>query len=61
MLYTCDSTCATCNGPNPTNCLTCWNGSYLNGGSCQSCNTGCATCVNGGASGCSSCHPYFYL
>lgn len=38
---TCHYTCNTCNGPEFNHCLTCYGGSFLNGGVCYKCNDYC--------------------
>jgi hypothetical protein len=40
----CDTSCKTCNNKGPNACLSCFDGKYLSGGTCNVCATGCETC-----------------
>jgi proprotein convertase subtilisin/kexin type 5 len=55
----CDDTCAECNGPNSTSCTSCYDGDYLDSGSCNQCDSNCHTCS--AFSTCTSCEDPFWL
>jgi hypothetical protein len=52
----CDDTCAECNGPNSTSCTSCYDGDYLDSGSCNQCDSNCHTCS--AFSTCTSCEGH---
>lgn len=60
-LLPCDANCATCNGPNPDQCLTCSGGKFLEAGTCKACSA-CApgtftsaACTTTADTACSAC------
>jgi peptidoglycan-N-acetylglucosamine deacetylase len=66
----CDATCATCNGPNVTQCTTCAPGKFLSGGRCTTCSsckpdefaaTACAPAADTICTRCSTCRPGQFL
>ena len=59
----CDPSCATCNGPFSTNCLSCVPQKYLNTSThqCIDCDTSCATCSGSGPTNCLTCQAGFFL
>ncbi|KAL4503914.1 hypothetical protein ABPG72_022544 [Tetrahymena utriculariae] len=51
----CHTSCKTCSNPDDANsCTSCFDGSFLNGSTCQSCQAPCQNCQNSG-SNCLSC------
>ncbi len=57
--YTCDSTCTTCVGPLPSNCLTCTANYAPTNGDCSTppvvCHSSCLTCSGSAATQCLTC------
>ena len=56
----CNTKCLNCSGPDSTECISCPDGQYLNGGECILCNSNCLTCSKS-ATFCISCGSPFYL
>lgn len=57
----CDNSCATCNGPNADDCLSCGAGYVLINGQCERCNDTCATCTGITNNDCLSCYEGYKL
>ena len=51
----CDSSCQSCNGPNPSDCISCADGFFLESGVCKACDPDCKTCGGCGDGSCTSC------
>lgn len=61
--FNCSKNCLSCNGPLENQCLSCFDGSFLNikDGTCNSCFFNCLSCYGASSGQCSSCKDGFYL
>ena len=55
----CNSNCATCLGPNPNYCSSCYAGYFIYSFSCYLCENNCIKCFN--SNKCESCKDGYYL
>ena len=61
VLAVCESTCITCSNTDPSKCLECTNGYFLDTGKCLKCGGNCKTCNTVNRDQCLSCYPNTFL